>query len=541
MEKVLDKIKNFKIISPEDVFRKIGNWLDANKKTAFLTAIIVGFITHAILLSVMIMSPDGLWNALRYSAGQVETESGRWAINIIDTFRKNIAMPTITTTFSIIITGINAIFIVDFLNLKSRTSVIFTSIFLAVSPCLTIILLYSYTADAYCFAFLFATLSAWCIYREKHRIWGAIGGAVFTMLTLALYQSYIGAIIGLCILKPIIDILKGEKTYKQIFINIGISMLIVIVGMGLYYVSEQIALNIYNTKLSSYGGASNIGVMNTLRNLKGSIKKMYLNFLNFFFGGDIVNNPSMSRHTFYKILFTAEGLALLFILITRKTENTKKKIIDAVLVVVGILGLPAGLNFIVLIAPETVFYPLNTAQLILILPFMLAILENFEMSKGVIFKWVSFVMCFIIAVTYYLTANCTYLAVRLRYNQAYAITVRMVQKIEDAEGYEQAKPWLICGIPDTTNTPQVSEIYFMTIGGFVNGPIFHGNYWGSQETWRKFLQIFMGIQPNFCSIEDYYKICGTEEFKQMKIFPEENSVKEINGVMVVKFTENVPM
>ena len=83
-------------------------------------------------------------------------------------------------------------------------------------------------------------------------------------------------------------------------------------------------------------------------------------------------------------------------------------------------------------------------------------------------------------------------------------------------------------------------MYFLTYGGYVNGPIFHGNYWGSMETWKKFIQIFLGIQPTFASPEDYYKVCGTDEFKNMPVFPNPNSVKEIDGIMVVKYTNEVP-
>lgn len=541
MEKVLTKLKSFKLKSPEEVFKSLSQWFDENKKMAFFMALIIGFITHAILLSVMIMSPDGLWNSLHYSAGQVETESGRWAINLIDTFRKDLAVPTITTVFSIIVTAVNAIFIVDLLNLKSKISSAITGIFLAVSPCFAMTLLYSYTADAYAFSFLFATLAAWCIYREKNKVLGGIFGAIFTMLVLALYQSYIGVIIGLCILKPIIEILESKKEYKQIFINIGISILVVAVGIGLYWVSEQIALKIYDTELSSYGGANNIGIVTTIKNLPTTFFAAYASFWDFFFGNDVVSNSNMSRTSFYNILFIAEIITFILILIFRETESKKKKIIDAILILAMTLVLPLGLNIIVLIAPNTIFYTLNSSQMLLVIPFMMVILEKFKFERGVILKWISLAMCFIIAVTYYLGANVSYLGVRLKYNQAYALTLRLVDRIENCEGYAPEKQWLIVGIIDEKNTTPVTDIYFLTLDEIANGPIFHGNYWGSRETWKKFLQIFMGIQPNFCSVEDYFKICGTREFKDMPIFPNPGSVREINGVMVVKFTHNVPM
>ena len=70
--------------------------------------------------------------------------------------------------------------------------------------------------------------------------------------------------------------------------------------------------------------------------------------------------------------------------------------------------LPIAFNFIILIAPETYYYSLNTAQILLIIPYMMIILENFEINKGAILKWISLSMCVVIAVTYFLADKATY-------------------------------------------------------------------------------------------------------------------------------------
>ena len=51
---------------PEDIEKSVSSWLDSGKKFAFLTALIVGIITHITFLTEMIMSPDGLWNSICY-------------------------------------------------------------------------------------------------------------------------------------------------------------------------------------------------------------------------------------------------------------------------------------------------------------------------------------------------------------------------------------------------------------------------------------------------------------------------------------------
>lgn len=533
-------LKDHYLKTPEELLETIKNWFSDNKKLALIITLIIGFITHIVLISTTILSPDGLWNAMHYSAGVVETTSGRWAINLIDSLRKDAAIPVITTTISILVTGIISVFVVDFFEIKSKISVAIISAFFAVSPCLALTLLYSYTADAYTYAFLFSVLAVWLIYREKHEIFNYILASIFIMLTLAIYQSFLGAIIVLCIMKPVLDILRNKKTYKEVFKKIGISILIVVIGIALYWFSEKIALNIYDVELSSYKGASDIGVENTIKNLNVTVIKAYKFFLKFFLRDDVILNSNISRTTFYKILGITMIVILGVILIYRKTESKKKKIVDILLILFGISLIPLATNIITIIAPETEFYPLNETQVFLVIPFAMAILEEYKFKRGVILKYIALIMFLIIGVTYYLSDNISYFIVKLKYDQTYAITVRMVDRIENTEGYSKEKPWAIVGILDEKNSEQVTDLYFLTYGGFVNGPIFHGNYGGSTENWRRFLQMFMGIQPNMVSQEEYNRICETEEFKKMSIFPNPDSVKEIDGIMVVKYTNEIP-
>lgn len=535
----MSKIKNLKIKTPEEALKSLCEWFDANKKLTLLTAIIVGLITHVLLLSLLIFSPDGLWNSIVYTADKIELMSGRWFINILDSMRKNLAIPSITTVISILVTAVTAVFITDLFEFKSKISCILTAVFLVVSPCLSFTLLYAYTSDAYCYAFLFAVLAIWFIYKKDNKILGLVLSSIFVMLSIAVYQTHIGTIVVLCMLKTISEVL-AKKDYKEIFKNIGRCIISTAIGLALYWLIEQLLLKKYDVVLSTYHGASDIGLLNTIKNLPLAFQKMYGYFMEFFIGNSIAHNTNMSRNTFYKVLFVAEGLALIYVLFTRQTENKKKKIIDSLLILALTAILPIGFNFVILIAPETPCDPIVSTPIILIIPFFMIILENLEMKKAVILRWISILMCFVIAVTYYLAANSTYTGIRMKYNQAYTMTVRIVDRIENCEGYEKEKEWLFAGILDTGNTDVTSDLYYVTLGGFANGPIFHGNYTGMVATWRRFLQVYLGVSPVFCSAEDYLEICGTEEFKDMPVFPAQGSVAEINGVMVVKLTQNVP-
>ena len=170
-----------KIFTPEKTLDKFLEWFNFEKRLAFIIAFLVGIITNVVLLSIMITSPDGLWNSIIYSAGGYEITLGRWGITFFDSLRDNISILTITTIYSILIIAVTNIFLVDFFELKAKISIIITSAIMGVSPCLAMTSLYGYTADCYCFAFLFAVLSAWTIFKKNRGILEGLFSSLFIM------------------------------------------------------------------------------------------------------------------------------------------------------------------------------------------------------------------------------------------------------------------------------------------------------------------------------------------------------------------------
>ena len=68
----------------------------------------------------------------------------------------------------------------------------------------------------------------------------------------------------------------------------------------------------------------------------------------------------------------------------------------------------------------------------------------------------------------------------------------------------------------------------------------------SCETWESydgilsnvnFYKRYFGMELTMCSREEYENIIETEEFKNMPVFPNDNSIKIINNIVVVKLSE----
>lgn len=196
VEKIKEKIVSiYKAIfsHPEDIEGELSKWLDSNKKFAFLTALIVGVLTHITFLTEMIMSPDGLWNSICYfEADNWEASLGRWGLFIANKIVNNLAIPNLTGIVAIVLTAISAMFIVDILKMKNKITIFMAVTAMVVSPILAGTLLYMYTSVAYCLSMLLSVLTVKLIFKEKYKIFNFVLAIIIFTFSLGIYQSYIG-------------------------------------------------------------------------------------------------------------------------------------------------------------------------------------------------------------------------------------------------------------------------------------------------------------------------------------------------------------
>ena len=177
--------------------------------------------------------------------------------------------------------------------------------------------------------------------------------------------------------------------------------------------------------------------------------------------------------------------------------------------------------------------------MILIIPFAFAIFENLDNFNFI--KWTAVITLILIMGTYYIADNTSYAALKLTYNQAYSTTMRIMDRIENTSEYKKDMLILFGGIVGNNNYPRTSNLYNYTIGSMVNNVAFHGTYGGQVGTWMSFLKIFYGLDIVLCPENVYYTIVNGEEYKEMEIFPAQDSIKIMDGIVVVKLSDDPPL
>ncbi len=536
------KNKKCKLKSPEEVFDFFKMYFTKERINIFILTFIFGIIAHFLLLSNLIFSQDGLLHILHYSAGGYEASLGRWGIDLFDSIRFNIAIPFLTTLISILIMSFISNFLIDIFEIKNRIFKIFTVLAMVLSPCLCMTLLYVYTADVYFYSMFFAVFTVYAFYKIKNKKLGTFVGILSFILTLSTYQSYIGITISLILMLAIRKIITQEKSTIKVVKDLFIKALILIFSAILYLIITKILLNIWNLEMSTYGGVNNISLNTIIISFITSIKNAYLGFIKYFFADGIILNRTYKREKLYLIFFIISiFVSILLFWEKYKKENNKKELIIRYLIsMLFIICLPLALNIVLVIAPGNEIYYLTATQMFLVIPFLLSIFELIE-NKNVltnILHWGLVIILAIIMVTYFISIIVTYQTAELTYNQAQSIANRILDRMEEYPGYRSGMNKLFAGVIDDLNFPKTLDIYNFAVTNSLKGSIFHGTYMGQEGTWRNFINTFCGTDISFCKDYEYYTIINTEEFKQMDIFPGENSVKMINDVMVVKFTDN---
>lgn len=540
LKKIVDIYKKI-FVHPEQLEKSFLEWFDSAKRFAFLATLIIGIITHITFLTEMIMSQDGLWNSIGYEEPTAwELSLGRWGIFIADKIVNNLAIPNVTGIIGIVLIAISTVLIVDLLKLKNKFTIFLVSAAMAVSPALTGTFLYIYTSVAYCLSMLLSVITVILIFKEKNKILNTIlGVAVFT-LSLGIYQSYIGVTVGLTAMRLIRDLFDKQTHIKWFFINGIIMVIIVIVGGLLYSHITEIILDKMDLGVASYKGMENISVSNTLKSLDTSIPNIYNDFQEFYFTDNIINNENYSRQEFYKVMFVSVIILEVILIVS---SGVWKKPVRIVFIILMNAILPIALNVVLLLTTDTKTYILTAAQLILVIPFACMICELSGKKATFIFKWAGLISMFLIVFTYYLADNASYIALKLNYNQSYSTAIRIMDRMEETEGYSPEKPIMIAGIINNNDVQyyKTSNIYYYTLGSIFDAAVFHGTYSGMEGTWTKFFGNYLGMRVQFCNTISYNDVLNSQEFKEMGIFPAENSVRSIYDVMVVKLTDNPPI
>lgn len=507
-------------IKLDNIFSKIVKCFTKDRKTIFLTTFVIGLLVHFALYSNELLAYDAYWHYGSFLAKGWEISLGRFLIPFSDILRGSVVGSFLCTFISLVILSFSSIFLIGALNIKKNYLKILVAILVVVTPTISLTLMYPYTSNGYTFAMLFAVLSIYFINKDKH-FKNILFTLIYVIVTLAFYQAYLCVITALLLISYIFKLIDNNSTSKELLKSLFIDIIIIGVGMVIYYIGLNIIIAILGLNITSYSSGNTIFSMETIKNILPAIQNTYTTFFDFYFSDNIINNSGWFRHIFYGILFAIILINFILLIINRKIYSSPAKI---VLLLLGILLFPIFACSIELIAQSRNINLLMATSLyipIIVLIKQIELIQNGKFNN--IIQILSYIVSALIIWTFILSDNATYIATKLYNDQMYAVGNRILTSIDNNAEITDKTPIVVLGHLDFS-------IQNESLLNLTNFDVSDVNIW----TWQIFLQDHLGIGRNICTMESYTEIMNSEEYLNMSIYPSEGCIKIINGTAVVK-------
>ena len=498
---------------------------DEQYKLPFLSAFFMGLIAHGIMLVNKLPNTDSMTN---FHFDQNMITSGRWFLTIACGISSYYDLSMVNGLLAIIFLGICAVYVTRFFNIKKRASLILIPGLLVTFPAVCATMSYMYTVDGYMLGLLMAILAVYVTRKYK---FGFPFGMLLLAFSMGTYQAYLAFTILLVLFDLILAIIDNEEV-KPLFQR-GLKYLVMGIGGGvLYYVILKILLAVEHKELDTYQGLDDMGKI-ALSDIPQRLADVYYDFFAFSFRGRIIVNNAISMTAVCVIIVTC----IISVVVLMVKNKSYKKWYNWALVTVFAVLIPFGCNIVIFMSSDPEYHLLMRLQWSLFYIVSVVILErmftSFESIKEKmnIARTVSVVLVGIICFNFFITDQIAYFNLNEKYEKTYAYCIRLLDRIEQTPGYEQGMPICMVGVvskdsyPSTDITADYTSKIRGTDGDFL---LYRG------EQYQTFIEHYLGASLNILSGDAVIDMYYSDEYEEMKSFPDKDSIKIVDGIMYIK-------
>lgn len=491
---------------------------------AFFTVLVVGLIAHARVLLGDFPNHDGL-SSMYFDQNMIT--SARWFLTVACGISSYFTLPWLIGLLSLLFLGIGAAALVEFLEIDDTISVVVISALLVSFPALASTYAYIFTADGYMFALAMVFLAVAFVEKGKY---GWIEGAICLAFSMGTYQSYLAFAMILCTYGCVKVMLtdapvKGKCISMLKYLGMGA------LGIGLYYAILQILLKAEGKQLDTYQGINGMadGAKPSLLTM---LKSIYSDFIAFSGKGNVLFNNWFS--------LVSVALLVLCGVITgcvwMAQKGCLKKWYTYPILLAIVLFLPIASNMILIISPDVTYHLLMRYQWILypilLYSFIMRYGSGTECTRPTLARqWICLAAVAVLILNYVVTDNIAYFNLEKKYEKTYAYCLRMVDRMEQTEGYYSGIPVAMVGVQNKENLPTTD----ITLDVTSNMIGMTGDYLVYTDTnYQSFMQNYLGVTINLVPDEEMERIYYTEEYQALNSFPENGSMKVVDGVLYIK-------
>ncbi|MCR4617030.1 MAG: glucosyltransferase domain-containing protein [Lachnospiraceae bacterium] len=560
---------------------KLKEKISGVTKSAFISAFVCGLLTHMVVMVGDFPNHDGL-GSLYFNQNMIE--SGRWFLTVPCGISSYFSLPWLIGLLSLLYIAISAGLVCAILKIKSSVSAAVIGALMATFPALASTFAYVFTMDGYMFGLMLGILAVYITGKYKK---GWIAGAVLLAFSIGSYQAYLPVVIILCMYAVALIICEKETAYavtaKGKILAILRYLYMGICGGVLYFVVLKVLLKIEGVTIGSYQGGSALagaggaasteaavaggadaittaGAEAASAGLIGKIASAYKDFAAFTVKSDILA-PNVFAWTAVGVLACVAAVLLIREIVSKKWY--KSAVLYIAVIVIAVV-LPLATNIVMIVLGNVTYHAIMRYQWVMIPVCIVAIIDNITCSKDITpvqnkeggskdaavskgeavskgasaykaLTWLVPICGAVLVFCYIVTDNIGYSNLQKKYERTYAYCERLLDRIEQTDGYYKGIPIAMIGVVSEDQYPKAD----LTEGITDNMLGLSGDYLCYKaEDYRLFMKAYLGADLNFIVGDEMADIYNSKEYVEMDSFPGKDSVKMVGDKIYVK-TENI--
>lgn len=499
-------------------------------KAAAIAALVCGLLAHGMALFNKYSVNDDL---MLFSPGAT-FGSGRWMLGIIARIERIffgstvVSLPLFNGILSILFIAAAAVLVVYILDIKKSLPAALVGVILVVFPTVTSMFGYMFTAHYYMFAMLLSVAGT-ALVCKCERWYLRLAGVVIICCSVGIYQAFIPLMLSLFLLYFMTRLVSDDAPKVRDTVRLIVTLVLAaLLSVALYFVANKAFLALTNSALTEYQGINEMGQAPIAEYLE-RVGYAYFEF----FSPTSAHYFSMYPDSVMAVYKTVLALSAALVLALAVGLVRRKRIGTAVIFVLSAALVPLGANFIfVMVDPEVVHSLMVYAQ---VTPFILLawLSDNIRINVPKVARAATAVACALLAAAglmYVRYDNKCYLRAELLQQETFSYYTTLITRIESIDGYTDELPVVYVNAFDKTPDKNLSQFWelndacilpYSSIGDHMN------NY-----AWVRFMEVWCGFSPKTAAAEDFE---GIPEVEEMPAYPDDGSIKIVNGTIVVKF------
>ena len=555
----------------------------------FCSTFLIGVFVHFFMFSNKMINYFEMNNILTpMSMDKGDTLAmGRWFLPVVSRLSSVYSMPAVNGAICLICLSFAACMIVDVFGLKSRVLILLCEGVIVSFPGVASYLSYGVNSDVFCVALLLSVLSGWLLQHSGCSIKGMALSALTLCFCIGVYQPFMSVTIAIIFCMLYLQVWQEGKGFISILKQVLRYLLTLAAGFILYYIVLQIVTAATGISVGDYHGINDMTSFTLKGIAKGGVYT-YFYFLYYLFSMEYANFP---------LVIVFDGLAAaLFLFYTivgyrscQKGAREKGSLVCQILLVVF---LPIGVNAAPFLMADRVGngvdrYMMFSMMLLFVL--LLKLMEvmsdagaalkaetaegegktaendggkkvspkGIEVGQGageawrgsvksrekkgasawweVLPQWMTIICLTAVIWGNYYLCNQGYYRAEAMTKSTDSLLTRLAYRIESVEGWNPELPVYLANCEMLFNENCDTDIAAFT--GLTRMDGTEIKPWYNEGAVVKYMQVYLNFPVQTISGERQEAILASEEFARMGIYPQEDSMRMMDGVLVVKFGE----